>query len=121
MITRIGDFLRAIRIENSELLKTMAEKLEVSSAFLSAVENGKKKMPTSWEEKLSSIYQLSREQINDFQEAIADTNKAIELNLENSALENRKLALSFARHFDSIDEHTSQKIIELLEQNNKED
>ena len=48
MLTSIGRFLRKLRIENGEILKDMAEALGVSSAFLSAVENGKKKMPESW-------------------------------------------------------------------------
>ena len=115
MLTQIGDFLRSLRMENGELLKTMAEKLEVSSAFLSAVENEKKKMPASWEEKLSVIYHLSQQQIFNFQEAIADTNQAIELNLENTSSPNRELALSFARHFDSLDEETSKRIMEMLQ------
>lgn len=121
MHTSIGNFLRTLRIKNGELLKTMAENLEVSSAFLSAVENGKKKMPTLWEEKLSTIYNLSKQQLYDFQEAIADTNNAIEINLENSSSQNRELALSFARHFDSLDEETSKKIIEMLKNKNTED
>ena len=37
MSTLVGDFLRKIRLENGEILKVMAQKLEVSSAFLSAV------------------------------------------------------------------------------------
>ena len=43
MITSVGRFLRKLRIDRGKILKTMAETLGVSSAFLSAVENGKKK------------------------------------------------------------------------------
>lgn len=56
MLTGIGKFLRKLRIDNEEILKDMADALGVSSAFLSAVENGKKKMPDSWIEKLKDIY-----------------------------------------------------------------
>lgn len=38
MVTAFGKFLRILR----EILKDMAEKLNVTSSFLSAVENGKK-------------------------------------------------------------------------------
>ena len=48
MITPIGKFLRKLRIDTGEILKDMAEKLHVSPSFLSAVENGKKKMPSTW-------------------------------------------------------------------------
>ena len=44
MITPIGKFLRKLRIDTGEILKDMAEKLHVSPSFLSAVENGKKKI-----------------------------------------------------------------------------
>ena len=63
MLTSIGRFLRKLRIDNGEILKDMAEALGVSSAFLSAVENGKKKMPEGWIEKLKSIYSFTAEQV----------------------------------------------------------
>ncbi len=115
MLTSIGRFLRKLRIDNGEILKNMADKLEVSSAFLSAVENGKKKMPEIWTEKLSALYGFSKEQTDAFQEAIIDTNQVIELNLENATPQHRDLALSFVRHFDSLDDETSKKIIEMLQ------
>lgn len=42
MITELGIFCRKLRIEYGERLSDMAQKLGVSSAFLSKVENGKK-------------------------------------------------------------------------------
>ena len=47
MITSLGTFLRKLRLAKGEILKDMAECLGVSSAFLSAVENGKKKNGTA--------------------------------------------------------------------------
>ena len=69
MLTSIGRFLRKLRIDNGEILKDMAEALGVSSAFLSAVENGKKKMPDGWIEKLKSIYSFTEEQSEELQAA----------------------------------------------------
>ena len=48
MLTSIGKFLRKLRVDHDEILKDMAEKLEVTVSFLSAVENGKKHMPAAW-------------------------------------------------------------------------
>ena len=59
MLISIARFLRKLRIDNGEILKDMAEALGVSSAFLSAVENGKKKMPEGWIEKLKAIYSFA--------------------------------------------------------------
>lgn len=114
MLTSIGRFLRKLRIDNGEILKDMAEALGVSSAFLSAVENGKKKMPDGWIEKLEAIYSFTAEQLEELQEAVIDTNNAVELNLKNTTPNNRTLAISFAREFDSLDDETSKKILEIL-------
>ena len=46
MITAFGKFLRNLRMDIGELLLQMAEKLDVSPAFLSGVENGKRKIPS---------------------------------------------------------------------------
>lgn len=120
MLTSIGRFLRKLRIDNGEILKDMANSLEVSSAFLSAVENGKKKMPDSWNEKIQSIYSLTMEQVEEFHTAVIDTNGIVELNLQNATPGNKTLAISFAREFDSLDEETSKRIFEILKRH-KED
>ena len=51
MITELGKHLRKIRIDHGEILKNMADKLGVTSSFLSAVEIGKRNM-TSLKHKL---------------------------------------------------------------------
>ena len=75
----------------------MAEKLEVTVSFLSAVENGKKHMPAAWNGKICSLYDLSEEQKREFTTAIAETEDVIEMNLVSANLERRELAVSFAR------------------------
>ncbi|MCD7722657.1 MAG: helix-turn-helix domain-containing protein [Clostridiales bacterium] len=120
MLTNIGKFLRKLRIDNGEILKDMAEALGVSSSFLSAVENGKKKMPASWTTKLAELYSFNEAQSEELHEAVIDTNNAIELNLQNATPNNRALAISFAREFDSLDYETSKKILEILKRR-KED
>lgn len=120
MLTSIGKFLRKIRIDHEEILKDMAEKLGVSSAFLSAVENGKKKMPETWFEKLKNIYSFSPEQEEELQNAIIDTNNLVEIQLRNASKNNKDLAIYFAREFDSLDDETSKQILKLLKRH-KED
>lgn len=120
MLTGIGKFLRKLRIDNGEILKDMADALEVSSAFLSAVENGKKKMPDSWREKLKDIYSFSSEQSEELQKAIIDTNDMVEINLHNTNDDSRNLAISFAREFNSLDEETSKKILEILKRHRED-
>lgn len=114
MATILGDFLRKLRLSNKEILKDMATSLGVSSAFLSAVENGKKKMPTAWEKKLQNIYTLTSEQMIELKDAVMKSSDIVEINLKDSSAQNKELAISFARQFDTMDEQTSKAILEIL-------
>ena len=120
MLTSLGRFLRKLRLERGEILKTMADKLEVTSAFLSAVENGKKKMPLSWYDKLSALYALSGEQCAALEKAVMESSEVVELNIRSASSDRRDLAISFARRFDSLDEETSRMIFELLNKSTEE-
>ncbi len=45
----------------------MANKLEVTSSYLSSVENGKRSLPSSWVHKIAGKYELNKNQMNDLQ------------------------------------------------------
>lgn len=114
MRTSIGDFLRKLRLARAQRLKDMAETLGVTSAFLSAVENGKKNMPDSWFAKIQDKYELTNEQYEQMKKCSLESQNAISLNIKNATDLNRELAVSFARQFDEIDEETSQQILNVL-------
>ena len=99
----------------------MATNLDVSSAFLSAVENGKKKMPTAWEEKLQKIYNLTSEQMIELKDAVMESSDIVEINLKDTSAQNKELAISFARQFDTMDEQTSKAILEFLKRKHAEE
>ena len=109
MLTALGKFLRKLRIDNGEILKDMADKLGVTASFLSAVENGKKHMPSAWNQTICSMYQLNDSQIKEFTAAIAETEDRIEMDLSK---------VPFARKFTDFDERQIQSFIELLKGDN---
>lgn len=116
MITSLGRFLRKLRIDNGEILKNMAEKLNVTASFLSAVENGKKRMPSSWNSLICSLYHLNESQVNEFTKAVADSEERIELNFDSATTEQKALAVSFARKFSDFDERKIKRFNELLKE-----
>ena len=120
MLTSVGKFLRKLRIDRGEILRDMARKLGVSSAFLSAVENGKKNMPEAWLSKIEKLYSLTLAQVAELKDAMIDSRETIELNIRNTSSRNRQLAITFARQFDALDEETAQKIFSILKKQ-KED
>jgi transcriptional regulator with XRE-family HTH domain len=114
MITPLGKFLRKLRIDRGEILKTMADKLEVSSSFLSAVENGKKRMPSAWNNRIVELYGLTHEERKNFTQAIAETEDSLELNFNGVPTQNRELAVSFARKFVDFDTEQLEEIKRIL-------
>lgn len=116
MVTALGKFLRKLRIDRGEILANMAGKLGVTASFLSAVENGKKKMPSEWNILICSIYSLNEQQKNEFTAAIAESESKIELNLDGAAIGNRELAISFARKFSDLDKYQIEKIFTCLKE-----
>lgn len=115
MLTKIGKFLRKLRIDQGEILKDMADKLDVSVAFLSAVENGKKRMPATWNKIICDLYQLNAEEQDAFTSAIAETEEMIEMNLYGATVQKRELAVSFARKFSDINDEQTEAIKKILQ------
>ncbi len=118
-IPSIGKFLRKLRIDHEEILMDMADKLEVSPSFLSAIENGKKLMPKKWFNKLTELYSLNEEQQQNLKQAIEDSKHVIELNLKNASPKNREFALLFAREFEQMDDETREKMLNILKDKRK--
>lgn len=119
MLTSLGRFLRKLRIDNGEILKDMADKLNVTVSFLSAVENGKKRMPAAWNSRICSIYSLNDQQQTDFSAAVAETENALEMDFSGVSFSNRELAVSFARKFAEFDEEQLASIRRILREDRK--
>lgn len=113
-ITKFGEYTRDLRIDRGENLKEMAENLGVSSAFLSAVENGKKQVPKTWYEKISSIYELALKEKEKLKNAIEESKNMLVLNLENVTQANKEFALVFARSFEELTDEERKKIQGIL-------
>ncbi len=116
--TSLGKFLRILRIKNHEVMGDLAKVLGTSSPFLSAVENGKKNIPTEWIQKIISHYNLSEEDQERLRDAIEESKTQYKIVVSNSGINQRKAAMQFARSFDDMDDETALYILDLLQ--NKE-
>ena len=61
MATEIAKFLRKLRIDKDQSLGDMADKINLSAAYLSAIENDKRTAPEEMKENLFKVYDLSEE------------------------------------------------------------
>ena len=118
-MTEIGKFLKKLRIDNGEILLTMAQKLDVSPSFLSAVELGKKKMPYEWNLRIRSVYSLTPAQEEELDEAISLSEKSVILDLSEASPVARKLAVSFSRSFNDFTDEQLEALRSLMQ--NEED
>lgn len=101
-ITPLGKFLRKLRIDRGELLRNMAERLNVTVSFLSAVETGRKAMPSKWNADICRAYRLEGSDADAFTKAVAETAPIVELRLRDLPAESRTLAVEFARRIDNF-------------------
>ena len=119
MITEFGKILRKIRIDCGEVLKDMADNLSssslrMSSAYLSAIEVGKRAIPDALIPALETVYELSDDIVEQLKRAADQSAKSIKLNLDGKADEKRNAALIFARNFESMDKATAENILKLF-------
>ncbi|MDQ1236708.1 transcriptional regulator with XRE-family HTH domain [Paenibacillus sp. SORGH_AS306] len=114
MLTQFGTFCRKLRIDNGELLKNMADKLEVTSSYLSAVETGKRNVPHDWIEKITNFYQLNDESKNQLKFAIENSVPSIKIDLRNTSNQDKNLVMAFAREFKELNEEKKTQILKIL-------
>ena len=121
MLTKVGKLLRKMRLDNDEILRDMAKKLEVTSSFLSAVENGKKKMPKTMRAKLIKNYDMNADEISTLDDAIMESNDTVEIGIKTMSEAKKGLAVSFARSFGELSEEDVEFFAEYLKKRKKEE
>ena len=112
MITEIGKFLRILRVEWGESAKLMAEKLNVSPAYLSAVELGKRDFPLSWEQTIINVYKLNETNKKKLQKAIKESKSTVKFDLNEVDKKKKNLILSVAKN--DLDDETIEQLCEII-------
>lgn len=94
-ITAFGKAVRKARIDTDETMVSMAEALGVSVAFLSSLENGRKKIPTEWVEKISRFFAERGKVIKNLQNLADVSNENVAI--DNLPFEHQMLISHFAK------------------------
>lgn len=114
MLTDFGKVCRKIRIDSDEILADMAEKLRVTSSFLSAIENGKKNVPEELCLKIKNLYNLDEKEYEKLLIAANNSQRQVKIQMDRLGNADRELVLSFARGFENLDAREKDKIIRIL-------
>lgn len=112
MITEIGKALRKLRIDQDERLLDMAKRLDKSSAFLSAVEIGKKSPPPGLEDAVVAAYRLSGAAVDLICRAANQSRKAFKLEPESEL--GRDTAGLLARKMNTLNDSELKRIMDIL-------
>ncbi|HDN9019355.1 TPA: helix-turn-helix transcriptional regulator [Aeromonas salmonicida] len=111
-VTPLGRFLRKVRIDEHELLKDMAAKLNISVAQLSAIELGKRSTSPEIVEKI--VEQYSSYTKNE------DINKIIEMSQPAHKIDSgdtdiqRELLVTFARKYVELSDSDAVDLLEKI-------
>lgn len=114
VVTEFGKIIRIFRMEHGLLLKDMADQLGYPPSFLSAIEMGRKSIPDGFLEKFFDTYNVPVSDRETFREAAKNSVASVKLDLQGSNNERRKLAITFARRFEDLDEKQIAEIQKLL-------
>lgn len=115
--TEFGKYLRLLRVQHGEVLADAKLFLGVSTSFISAVELGKKLIPSDWFEKIVTHYKLEGEQINELKATIERSKKEIKFDIEFATPEQKDLTIQFQRSFKDLDDETIKEMKRILERN----
>ena len=121
MVTEYGKILRKIRIEYGEILGDMAERLKISSAYLSSIETGTRKVPENLTNAIAMEYKLSLEEKENLMKVEVGNLKEVKTIFDDKTSNIKKeTALIFARTFNNLNESNLQKIREILLKNEED-
>jgi Zn-dependent peptidase ImmA (M78 family) len=90
----------------------MADRLDLTSAFLSAIETGRKPIPRGYVEAVTQALGLSETETRDLHRAADETRKTVDV--DNLDAENRELVASFARRVNQLPPDLLVKLRKLL-------
>jgi transcriptional regulator with XRE-family HTH domain len=114
MLTEFGKICRKIRIDQDELLKDMADNLEVTPAYLSAVEVGKRNVPGDWPEKIATSYKLDEHTYKLLKTAAENSQLGLKFDFKDMNVEDKDLVLAFARELQAVDSEKLKRIKKIL-------
>jgi HTH-type transcriptional regulator, competence development regulator len=119
MSTQLTRELRKLRIDEGITLMQMAKRIGVSSAFLSAVENGKKRIPDTFLGSLLSSFPAVKSRQDEFEVLINMAREEVRMDLAGVSRRDVELATcltAFARNFDTMSAERKQRVLDALKE-----
>lgn len=113
-LTEFGKAVRIARLKTDQTLLSMAEELGVSPAFLSGLENGRKKVSKKWVRLITNFFNKRGYEIEKLQELADISNEFVEL--DGLSMQQKMLVAGFAK--SPLTPEQLKKMAELLKKVN---
>lgn len=113
-VTPFGRYLRKLRIDNGVILKDVADELEVSPAYLSSIELGKKNISNEFISRISTHFKLSGQQSKELRSLASLSQPQVKIDLKDNSDQERELVMAFARGYKNKTEEERKKLLDLL-------
>ena len=113
MATNLGNILRDLRTHHKERLLDMAKKLNVSSAFLSAIEHGRKIPPVDLADRLERVYVMQPALKRKIRKEIEASTNGVTIKTSRKLA--RETAAVFARKVNKLSEDKLNTIRNLID------
>lgn len=110
----LGKYLKKLRIDREQNMNDMATELDVSTAFLSAVETGKKNIPSRLVTKIYHEYEMSPDQKTTFLDAVAKTSDKVDIKMEKGADRRNAVVLSLMAEIDNLSDEDLEAIQKII-------
>jgi len=114
-VTEFGKELRKRRIDRGETLYDMSNAINVTSAYLSALENGRKKISGSLFNKLIAHLELNSADTKKLRRMAEEAVPSVKISLINADKNARSVAAMFARSFNEIEAEKMANLKKYLE------
>lgn len=121
MITALGKELRILRMDEGEKLKDMAEKLNMSSAYLSAIENGNRKPTETMLSTITEVYRLSEDATSRMRQAFIRSIDELTLAMNKATDAQKDLGMCLARELNNLSQQQIEAIQKILQKDRKEE
>jgi Zn-dependent peptidase ImmA (M78 family)/transcriptional regulator with XRE-family HTH domain len=100
MLTDFGIAVRKLRLDRGLKLRDMADKLDLTSAFVSAIETGRKPIPRGYVTAIAEALELPESEEAELQRAADKTRTTV--HVDNLQADDRRLVASFARRVNAL-------------------
>jgi transcriptional regulator with XRE-family HTH domain len=110
-MTEFGKLLRKVRIETDEMCREMADKFDMSPAYLSAIERGNRNIPIRLLDFVEREYGIEKEVLFD---AFIKSKNEVDICLKSLDTNKLEMVILLKDKMASLDDEKVRQIIEIL-------